>query len=218
MIRNLLTTIASGAILFTGILSTAVAADFTHLASIPANADLSTIRFEKARLVMVPTTVRKTSDAGYCAETAARDNGGSAFCPSMVAEASTEAYAITYSYNAPKADWDDTPQTRSTFRVLYRPDELSPAIQRALAAHRPNRAEIADYFALKTSREMIARRVVDESRSSFCNGSFVEGSWTRANSKCADAIAWKTVATPSSFITVRVDPAEASLSASIQSR
>ena len=218
MIRNLLTTIASGAILCTGILSNAVAADFNHTASIPANADLSTVRFEKARLVTVHTKARQTFDAQYCAEVAARASGGSAFCPATAAGEATEAYEITYSYKAPKADWDETPATRSSFTVLYRPEELSPAIQRALAARHANRAEIADYFAVKTSRETIARRTVDESRSSFCDGSFVEGSWMHTDSKCADTIAWKTVSSPSGFLTVSVDLAEAHLTAGIRTR
>jgi len=216
MIRNLLTTIASGAVLCTGLLSTAHAAEFTHLAYIPAGADVSTIRFEKARLVMVPATMRQSSDSRYCAEAAGRDSAGSAFCQTTVAESRTAAYKVTYSYSAPKASWDEGPQTRSTFDVMYRPEELTPAMRKALSARKQNRAEIADYFALNTSRETVKRAAIDESKSSFCEGGYVEGAWTKSDTNCADQIEWKNVASQAAYITVKVDPAAAVLSASIR--
>jgi len=214
MFRHLLTTIVSASVMCVAPLAHADASHvttealhpFTHVAQIPNGADLNSIRFERARLVRVPTAMREGTDTQYCEEALSRDPGGSAFCPSTTADSYVQAYVVTWSFNAPPAPWDETGQTRATFDVVYKLEELSPQTRKALSAGKLSRMEAADYFAVKTSRETVQRAVIDESRSKFCDGSFVEGGWTRNNAACAETIVWKKMALPSDSIAVRVDP------------
>ena len=74
---------------------------FTHVVRIPASADLSSIRFEQAKMVKVPTSVRSVENARYCEEASFRDPGGSLYCPYAAFEGATPAYEITYSYDGP---------------------------------------------------------------------------------------------------------------------
>jgi hypothetical protein len=214
MFRNLLTTIASGAILCSGLLS-AVPTDgsntqalhpFMDVAYIPEGSDLSTIRFEKVRAVLVPAKIRYSTDASYCAGLGFRDPGGSAFCPSAAVESPVPAYEVTYSFDAPPMASDETAGRRFTFQVFLRPDDLTPKARKALSDRKPNRANIAEYFAVSTYRQTVRQTVIDESQSSFCDGSFVDGNWTHNSANCVDKIAYKTIAAPSGFITVRIDP------------
>jgi hypothetical protein len=41
----------------------------------------------------------------------------------------------------------------------------------------------------------------------LCDGNYVDGIWTHTNPKCEDRVAYKIVASPSSYVTVKVDPA-----------
>jgi hypothetical protein len=50
---------------------------FTHVARIPADSDTGTIRFEKAKMVQVPTRIAYTINPSYCEGLAFRDPGGS---------------------------------------------------------------------------------------------------------------------------------------------
>ncbi len=68
---------------------------FTHIAYIPAGADLGTIRFEKIRAVSLPTTVKYHANPHYCAEAASGDPGGSMFCPSATPQSFVHAYEAT---------------------------------------------------------------------------------------------------------------------------
>lgn len=45
---------------------------FTHVARIPAGSDTGSIRFEKAKMVRIPTTVAYAGDSQYCSEIAFR--------------------------------------------------------------------------------------------------------------------------------------------------
>src|ERR1700733_5602840 len=71
---------------------------FTHIAYIPAGADLGTIRFEKIRMTSLPTTVKHDADPSYCAEAASRDRSGSIFCPSATPGTFVQAYEAIYSF------------------------------------------------------------------------------------------------------------------------
>ena len=73
---------------------------FTHVARIPANADLASIQFRGAKHVSVPTKVRVVQDPSYCEELAFREPGGSMYCPYTKTEAPAPAYEVTYSYTA----------------------------------------------------------------------------------------------------------------------
>src|ERR1700722_10947824 len=61
---------------------------FTHLAYIPANSELGTIRFEGIKRVNVPARIKHIADGHYCAELAFMDPPGSV----------TAAYEVTYSF------------------------------------------------------------------------------------------------------------------------
>ena len=52
---------------------------------------------------------------------------------------------------------------------------------------------------------MNERLVIDEERSTFCDGNYINGSWVHADPKCEDAIRFKAVRTPSEYITVSVE-------------
>ena len=211
-LRQSLRFIGSGFLLCTGLLSAVQAADLKYVAYIPADANVNSIRFEKARMVQIPIGSPITSNSNYCAQAAAREPGGSAFCPSVHYDSKLTALDVTYSYEGQPAPWDETRQTRFEFHVLYRPSAISFRLQRSLSARKQSRSEIAEYFSVKAHRETVLRRVVDEAESSFCDGNFVEASWTASNSGCTNKVSWKTVAAPSPWITVSVDPTPGVLS------
>lgn len=180
---------------------------FTRFAYIPAGSDLSTITFEKAKTVDVPTQIRYTTETNYCAElTLFRDPGGSMECPHRKAESPTTAYQVTYSYRGPELASDEYGLRHFLFQVYFRPDELVSAVRSALANRKLSRVEKASYFTVRTYREDLRQVVVDEGQSNFCDTTLVDGVWTRTDPNCQERINYKTLATPSEYITVRVDP------------
>ncbi len=179
---------------------------FTHFAYILVGSDLSTIRFKTANTVEVPTKIRYSTDTDYCAELPFRDPGGSMFCPYSETESRTTAYRVTYSFRGQPLASDEYGGTYFIFHVYFRPDELAPEMRKALSARKLNRVEAADYFTVKTSRETVQRVVIDELRSSFCDAIVRDGLWTHTDPDCLDRINYKTITTPSEYITVRVDP------------
>jgi secreted trypsin-like serine protease len=79
-------------------------------------------------------------------------------------------------------------------------------VRAAASAAKQDRADTSAYFAVSTYRELVPRVVIDESRSSFCDGDYVDGNWVQRDASCVDRISYKTIAAPSDYITVRVDP------------
>jgi hypothetical protein len=182
---------------------------FTHVAQIPADSDKGTIRFEGAKIVQVPTRITYTMDPRYCEEVAFRDPGGSMYCPSLQTGSPATAYEVTYSYIGQPMPSDEYGGRYFTFRVYFRPDELAPEVRQALAEKKWNRADFAGYFQVNTFREPVQRTVIDEAKSHFCSGSFADGAWTHSETNCQDEIHMKAIASPSDYITVRVDPVSA---------
>lgn len=123
---------------------------YTHFAYVPAGADLSTIRFEKARLIRVPAKIRYTSDTRQCAQAAFREPGGSMYCPYAETGSREAAYEITYSYHGPPLASDEHAQEYSTFQVYFDPGELSPKTRQALAGKKQGRRNAAGYFRVTT--------------------------------------------------------------------
>jgi len=179
---------------------------FTHFALLPAGSDVRTIRFENAKTVEVATKIIYTTDTDYCAELAFRDPGGSTYCQRMQTESPTAAYEITYSFRGQPLASDEYGNTHFTFHVYFRPEDLAPEVRNALSTRKLGRAETAGYFTVTTSRETIQRVVIDETRSNFCDAILRDGSWTLADPDCLDRISYKTITTPSDYISVRVDP------------
>ncbi len=179
---------------------------FTHFALIPASSDVSTIRFEHAKTVKVPTKIIYTTDTDYCAELAFRDPGGSMNCPRVQTESPTTAYEITYSFRAQPLASDEYGNTYFTFHVYFRPGELAPDVRNALSTKNLGRADAAGYFKVTTSREPVQRVVIDETRSTFCDTILRDGSWTHTDPDCQHRIHYKTITTASDQVRVRVDP------------
>jgi hypothetical protein len=87
-----------------------------------------------------------------------------------------------------------------------RPLDLSPTVLQTMSARKRNRAAAAEDFKVTTYRELVPRVAIDEANSVFCEGNYIDGLWTHTDRNCEDRVAYKTVATPSDYITVRVDP------------
>lgn len=177
---------------------------FTHLAYIAAGADSGSIRFEGIQRVHVPIAIKHTADTSYCSELALREPGGSMFCPSEEVQAAV-AYEATYSYTGQPMASDEIASRRFTFRVYFRYNELAPAVLHTASVGKPARAEMAEYFTVNTYREPVQRIVIDSARSSFCAGAFQDGVWTPSDRSCRDDIRYTAAATPSDYITVKVD-------------
>src|ERR1700722_11011746 len=71
---------------------------YTHLANIPADSDLSSIRFQGVKKVKVATERKSITDVRDCADQQFRDPGGSMYCPYTQDQSPATAYRVTYSY------------------------------------------------------------------------------------------------------------------------
>lgn len=182
---------------------------FLHVASIAAGADVSTIRFENARLVQAPSKIRVTNDAGSCSLEAFRDPGGSFACSATQTVETVAAWEVTYSLTGQPLASDEYGGRYFTFRVYFRPDELPRDAQAALAKGRMNRKDVAAYFVMSANRETVSQIAINASRSHLCDGNYVDGAWVRNDAVCKDEVNVATVRTPSSYITVKVAPASA---------
>jgi hypothetical protein len=179
---------------------------FTHLASIPASSDPAKIKFEKVKATRVFTKEKSVLDPGYCKDLPFRDPGGSMYCPYTEDESPTPAYEVAYSFKGQPLASDEYGNRYFTFQVYFRPEELPPGLRRALAIGKMKRSELATYFNVTTSHPAVRAEVIDEANSSFCNGDYTDGNWIQKYPNCKDKVSFKTVTTPSDYITVQVDP------------
>jgi hypothetical protein len=101
---------------------------------------------------------------------------------------------------------DEYGNTYVTFRVYFRPDEISPELRRALSSGKIGRTVAAEFFALTTSRGSIQEILVDEANS------------VHTNAKCEDGINYIDVASASPYITVDVNPAASRFETAAQGR
>lgn len=178
---------------------------FTHVARIPADSDTGTIRFENANMVKVPTRIAYVIDSTCCREVALRDAGGSMYCPQEHVGSPVTAYEVTYSYIGQPLTSDEYGGRNFTFQVYFRPDELAPQVRQALAEKKLGRADLAGYFTVSTLREPVRRVAIDEAKSHFCDGNYVDGAWTHTDASCNDEIQLKAVTSLSDYTTVSVD-------------
>jgi hypothetical protein len=178
---------------------------FTHFVSIPADSDPATIKFEKVKTTKVFTKVKSTSNPGYCKDLQFRDPGGSMYCPHIQEESPEPAYEVTYSYSGQPLTSDEYGNRYFTFQVYFRPEELPPALQRAISG-KMKRDELATYFNVATSRPPVRTAVIDQANSKFCDGNYVDGFWVQNDPNCRDKVTSKLVTAPSEYITVQVDP------------
>jgi len=180
---------------------------FTHLANIPVGSDLSSIKFQGVKKVKVATRQKVITDARYCNDQQFRDPGNSMYCPNTQSESYSIAYVVTYSYDGQPLTSDEYGNRHFSFSVYFRPDELGSDVRRALEKHTMSKDDLAAYFDLSSYRSPVRQLAIDEAASAFCGGNYVDGNWTHADSNCRDKVQYKTVNTPSEYITLKVDPA-----------
>ena len=96
---------------------------FTHSVYILVYADPSTIKFEKAKLVEVRTP----------------------------AGTRVSACEVTYSYTGPALASDEHGDPHFTFKVYFKPDELSPEVQQALTTKNQKQANRAGWFTVSVN-------------------------------------------------------------------
>jgi len=179
---------------------------FANIAEIPVGSDLSSIRFEGIRLVKVAARRTSITDKGYCEE-GYREPGGSMQCPSTQDGSLVPAYQITYSYNGPSIGGDEYGSTHFTFSVNVRPEDLNPTARQTISEHKMSQTTAAEAFELSTYRGLVPQVVIDDANSVLCAGSYIHGLWTQTDRNCEEKVSYKTVAMPSGYIVVRVDPA-----------
>jgi hypothetical protein len=179
---------------------------FTHFASIPADSDPASIKFKKVKATKVFTKRKSTMDSGYCQGLQFTDPGGSMYCPYVQDESPALAYEVTYSFTGQPLASDEYGNRNFTFQVYFRPEELPQALRTVLPAGKAQRAELATYFNVTTSRPLVRAAVIDEAHSSFCDGNYMDGNWIQKDPKCQDKVSFKTVTTPSDYIAVQVEP------------
>jgi hypothetical protein len=177
---------------------------FTHVALIPADSDTGSIRFQKAKMVQIPTTIAYTTNPQYCKDLAFRDPDGSN-CSTARTGTPVTAYELTFSYVGHPLASDEYGNHNFTFWVYVRPDELAPDVLKAISNGKRSRSDLAGSFKVSTSRESVRKIVVDEAESHFCHGNYL-GGWTPSDANCKDQVHYKALAAPSDDITVRIDP------------
>ena len=178
---------------------------FTHVAYIPAGSSASSIRIESIKLVKVATIHRSVTNERYCNQPWS-EPGGSMYCQRTADESPVPAYRVTYSYRGQPMASDEYGNTYFTFSVYFRPDEISPRLREMLVSGEIRRADIAEFFEVAPSRVPIQQVVIDQAKSAFCDGNYVDGNWVQTNPRCLDKIVYSRINEPSPYVSVRVDP------------
>jgi len=171
---------------------------FTHVVSIPATVDPSTIRFEKLSMVELASKTKTTADTQDCKDRQFRDPDGSN-CQAVVER--VKALAATYSYSGPALSSGEATPGRDTFSVYFRPEEVSVdgSVQKL------KRDQAASYFVMSSYRAMVDQKIIDQEHSHFCEGNYADGSWVRKDPKCQDQLQYTNQTVPSPYLTVQVD-------------
>lgn len=175
---------------------------FTHVASIPATVDPSTIRFEKLKMVDLASKTQTITDAQDCKERQFRDPDGTN-CESIKILERVKAVEADYSFIGPQLATGEgqTGTIRQTFSVYFRPEELPVSGQ----VSKLNREQAGSLFQVSTARPMVQERVIDKQNSHFCEGNYVDGNWVRADSKCQEQLQYTTRTVPSEYWAVAID-------------
>jgi hypothetical protein len=175
---------------------------FTHMATIPATVDPSTIRFEKLKTVELASKTQTVTDPNDCKERQFRDPDGSN-CESIKVLERVKAIEAEYSFIGPQlaTGEGDTSPNRQTFAVYFRPEELplSGPVEKL------KREQAGSLFQISTSRPMIQERVVDEQNSHHCEGNYVDGNWVQTDRNCREQLQYTTRTVPSWYWAVAVD-------------
>jgi len=174
---------------------------FTHVASIPATVDTSTIRFEKLKTVDLASKTQTTKDLQDCKERQFRDPDATN-CEIIKVLEHVKAIEADYSFIGPQLATQEGNfgASRQTFSVYFRPEELpvSGAVEKL------NREQAGSLFEVATSRPMVQERVVDKQNSRFCEGSYVDGNWTQKDAGCKEQVQYSNRTVPSEYWAVAV--------------
>jgi len=129
------------------------------------------------------------------------------FCPSVQDEYPVPAYRITYSYSGPAMASDEYGNTRFTFSVNVRPEDLNATALRTLFARDVNHAAVAEILKISASPVFVQQVAIDKAHSTFCDGAYTDGNWTHTDANCEDHVADTIVTAPASYVAVKVTPA-----------
>jgi hypothetical protein len=173
---------------------------FTHVASIPAIVDPSTIRFEKLRTVDLASKTKTTTDPQKCKDQQFREPDGSN-CQTTTVEERVKAIEAIYSFNGPVISAGESIPGRETFSVYFRPEEVGVDGP----VEKLKRDQAASFFQISSYRPMVEQKVVDKQHSHYCEGNYVDGNWVRKDPKCQDQVLYINQTVPSSNLTVQVD-------------
>ena len=187
---------------------------FTHIAYIPADSDLSSIKVEDIKMVKAATKVRSVTKPRDC-DHPGGEPGAPLNCTRTTYQLRVPAVKVTYSYRAPS---DESGSAWSTFDVYFREDEIGPRVRRALSTGKISRSAAAELFEISTVRGSTQQLVLDETKSILCDGYYVDGSWVHTNPSCEDRVTYRKVASLSPYITVKVDSAPPSLEAVVATK
>jgi len=175
---------------------------FTHVASIPATVDPSTIRFEKVKAVDLASKTQTTTNAQDCKDKQFRDPDGSG-CESVKVLERVKAIEASYSFIGPQlsSGEGEIAPSRQIFTVYFRPEEL--ALKEPV--EKLNREQAESLFQISTSRPVEQQKVIDKQNSRFCSGHYADGNWVKTDSNCQDQVQYTTVTAPSAYWAVQVD-------------
>jgi hypothetical protein len=180
---------------------------FTHIAYIPVESDLSSVKIEGIKMVKAATKARSVTKPSECDRTGG-EPGASPNCTRTTYGSRVPAVQVTYSYRAPS---DESGSAWFTFDVYFREDEIDPRLLRALSKGKISRSAAAELFEISTLRGSTQQLALDETNSILCEGYYVDGSWVHTNPRCEDSVTYRKVASPSPYFTVKVDSAPSSL-------
>jgi hypothetical protein len=175
---------------------------FTHVASIPATVDPSSIRFEKLKMVDLASRTQTTKVAD-CNDRQFRDPDGST-CESLKVLERVKAVRADYSFIGPQmssGEGDTGGPNRQTFSVYFRPEELP--VNGSVSNLKREQAE--SLFQISTTRPMVQERVVDKQSSHLCEGNYVDGNWVQTDKNCQEQLQYATRTVPSEYWAVAVD-------------
>jgi hypothetical protein len=173
---------------------------YSHVATVPAIVDPSTIRFEKMRMVDVASKTKTTADAAKCKDQQFREPDGSN-CQTTTVEERVKAIEAVYSFSGPVIAAGEASPGRDTFSVYFRPEEVGADGP----VEKLKRDQGASFFQISTSRSMVEQKVVDKQHSQYCDGSYVDGNWVRKDPKCQDQVQFINQIVASPYLTVQVD-------------
>jgi hypothetical protein len=134
---------------------------FTHVAYLPAELNLSSIRIEGVNAVKVATERRTVTNARYCDQPGSEPEG-SMHCQRSIDQSYVPAYRVTYSYRGQPMASEEFGSTYLTFSVYFRPDEISPEIRAALLNGKIKPTAAVELFELAKCRGSLRQIVIEK--------------------------------------------------------